>query len=208
MSRRPPRRSSSPSIAYFLFVIVALAVLWYLARTGVLPTAVAPASETSATALGPAATELPASQSTPQPEPPAAAAAVSNATVASAPTGQPVAEAPQATPTRRATSTPTRGPPQIIDGLPTITTSELPVEALATLALIEQGGPFPFNKDGTVFQNREGLLPPHERGYYHEYTVITPGENDRGARRIVAGDGGELYYTDDHYASFKRIVWP
>ncbi len=67
-------------------------------------------------------------------------------------------------------------------------------------------GPFPYDKDGAVFQNREGILPGRQRGYYHEYTVITPGENDRGARRIVTGSRGELYYTDDHYDSFKRIL--
>jgi ribonuclease T1 len=83
---------------------------------------------------------------------------------------------------------------------------ELPREARTTLRLIEEGGPFPYSKDGSVFQNREGILPSRSRGYYREYTVITPGEDDRGARRIVAGEGGELYYTDDHYESFKRIM--
>jgi len=81
----------------------------------------------------------------------------------------------------------------------------LPPEALDTLQLIKQGGPFPYTKDGTVFSNYEGLLPEKSKGYYHEYTVITPGSSDRGARRIVAGGGGEYYYTDDHYRSFKRI---
>jgi ribonuclease T1 len=83
---------------------------------------------------------------------------------------------------------------------------ELPRAARETLRLIERDGPFPYDKDGSVFQNREGLLPDRQRGYYREYTVITPGENDRGARRIVAGEDGELYYTDDHYDSFQRIM--
>ncbi|MCA9982332.1 MAG: ribonuclease, partial [Anaerolineales bacterium] len=65
-----------------------------------------------------------------------------------------------------------------------------------------------YNKDGSTFQNREGLLPSQPRGYYREYTVETPGSRDRGARRIVAGEGGEFYYTADHYASFARIWDP
>jgi ribonuclease T1 len=87
----------------------------------------------------------------------------------------------------------------------TIMLSELPAEAKETLALIKQGGPFPYPKDGVVFGNREGRLPHRARGYYKEYTVKTPGRRDRGARRIVAGAAGEFYYTDDHYASFKLI---
>lgn len=90
--------------------------------------------------------------------------------------------------------------------LPTIRPADLPFEALETLTLIGDGGPYPFNQDDGVFQNREGFLPDEERGHYREYTVVTPGENDRGARRIVAGQDGELYYTSDHYASFSEIV--
>ena len=81
----------------------------------------------------------------------------------------------------------------------------LPPEARVTLALIRKGGPFPYQKDGSVFGNREQSLPRRERGYYREYTVRTPGARDRGARRIVAGRDGELYYTDDHYRTFRRI---
>ena len=83
----------------------------------------------------------------------------------------------------------------------------LPPEALATLEAIARGGPFHYDRDGTVFQNREGLLPERPRGYYREYTVDTPGSRDRGARRIVTGgDPPETYYyTDDHYRSFRRI---
>jgi ribonuclease T1 len=83
---------------------------------------------------------------------------------------------------------------------------ELPVEARATLALIKAGGPFPYPQDGRVFSNREKLLPLQQRGYYREYTVRTSGVRDRGARRIVAGSGGEYYYSADHYRSFKRIL--
>jgi ribonuclease T1 len=91
-------------------------------------------------------------------------------------------------------------------GLPWILEEELPVEGQGTLALIDQGGPFPFpGKDGSTFGNFEGLLPDHQRGYYHEYTVVTPGSRDRGARRIITGDAGEFYWTQDHYKSFERI---
>ncbi|MFV0132881.1 ribonuclease domain-containing protein [Streptomyces sp. HMX87] len=84
--------------------------------------------------------------------------------------------------------------------------SALPAQAHDTLDLIEQGGPYPFEQDGTVFQNREGLLPGQPTGYYHEYTVITPGSETRGARRIVTGEEHrEDYYTADHYASFDLV---
>lgn len=94
-----------------------------------------------------------------------------------------------------------------------ISVRRLPSEALDTLRLIQSRGPFPFKKDGTVFQNREKRLPIRPRGYYTEYTVRTPGSRDRGARRIVAGQGatadpatsGEYWYTDDHYESFRRV---
>jgi ribonuclease T1 len=84
--------------------------------------------------------------------------------------------------------------------------AELPAEARQTLALIKAGGPFPNVRDGSVFSNREGQLPKRNRGYYREYTVKTPGSKDRGARRIVAGNPGEYYYTDDHYRTFRRII--
>jgi ribonuclease T1 len=89
-----------------------------------------------------------------------------------------------------------------------IAVHELPPEARRTLELIRKGGPFPYERDGLVFGNFEKQLPRRERGYYREYTVRTPGARDRGARRIVAGRGGELYYTDDHYRSFRRIREP
>jgi ribonuclease T1 len=94
-----------------------------------------------------------------------------------------------------------------------ISSAELPAEARATLALIKRGGPFPYRKDGAVFQNRERRLPARPRGYYTEYTVSTPSERDRGPRRLVAGKGstgdpatgGEYWYTADHYRSFQRV---
>ena len=86
-----------------------------------------------------------------------------------------------------------------------IRAGQLPAEALATLELIRKGGPYPYAKDGAVFGNREGILPKQKRGYYREYTVKTPGQRTRGARRIVAGKPGEYYYTEDHYNHFSRI---
>lgn len=95
--------------------------------------------------------------------------------------------------------------------LTTVALVQLPPEAQATDRLIRAGGPFPYEKDGAVFGNRERLLPVEARGYYREYTVRTPGARDRGARRIVCGGHQRIapdacYYTGDHYASFRRIV--
>lgn len=92
----------------------------------------------------------------------------------------------------------------------TVSLASLPAQAQRTKLLIARGGPFPYEKDGIVFHNRERLLPLHPRGYYREYTVTTPGAGDRGARRIVCGGPRPTvpdvcYYTADHYASFRRI---
>lgn len=116
---------------------------------------------------------------------------------------------PLASPTGDEAGTPSASPTAVESpdgGLPRVTVVELPQEAANTLKLIDEGGPFPYDRDGATFENREGILPAHEMGYYREYTVDTPGEDDRGARRIVVGSGGELYWTEDHYASFERIV--
>jgi len=90
-----------------------------------------------------------------------------------------------------------------------ISVGALPKEAREVLDLIKRGGPFPYERDGVVFGNREGLLPQHARGYYHEYTVPTPGARNRGARRIICGGArstpAACYYTADHYRSFARI---
>jgi len=83
--------------------------------------------------------------------------------------------------------------------------ADIPIEAYETLQLIKQGGPFPYDRDGVVFGNYERLLPDQPSGYYHEYTVKTPGEHGRGARRIVCGVVPECYYTGDHYKTFQRI---
>ncbi len=89
--------------------------------------------------------------------------------------------------------------------LPVIAATELPAEGRVTLSLIKQGGPFPYARDGVVFGNYERILPKQRRGYYHEYTVKTPGVRNRGPRRIVCGPLPECYYTADHYQTFKRI---
>ena len=105
-----------------------------------------------------------------------------------------------------------KAPPPSVDASPaSIARAELPPEARTTDRLIRAGGPFAHAKDGIAFGNRERLLPPRPRGHYREYTVATPGARDRGARRIVCGGvpptvPESCYYTDDHYASFRRIA--
>jgi ribonuclease T1 len=84
--------------------------------------------------------------------------------------------------------------------------SDLPAQAYDTLDLIASGGPFPYSQDGTVFRNQEGVLPGESTGYYHEYTVKTPGSSTRGARRIITGEEyQEDYYTSDHYVTFDLV---
>ncbi|MEM5399541.1 MULTISPECIES: ribonuclease [Paraburkholderia] len=104
----------------------------------------------------------------------------------------------------------TSQPEETGNSVGSISVNELPREAVGTLSLIAAGGPFPFEKDGVVFGNFERILPPQRRGYYHEYTVPTPGAHNRGAKRIVCGGPRKrtdnCYYSDDHYASFRRII--
>ena len=87
-----------------------------------------------------------------------------------------------------------------------ISVAELPPQARDTLHAIKDGGPFAYPRDGVVFSNFERVLPKRPRGYYHEYTVKTPGTHSRGARRIISGETGEYFYTADHYQNFKRIL--
>lgn len=91
-------------------------------------------------------------------------------------------------------------------GMATVRAGALPQQARDVLALIDKGGPYQYRQDGTVFGNFEKVLPKQKRGHYHEFTVRTPGERDRGARRIVTGEGGEFFYTDDHYKTFKAVL--
>lgn len=92
-----------------------------------------------------------------------------------------------------------------VAGVAQISVADLPPEGRVTLLAIKQGGPFAYDRDGVVFGNYEGVLPKQARGYYHEYTVKTPGARNRGTRRIISGGPGEYYYSADHYKSFNRI---
>ena len=209
MSQQPARRSGG--IVPLIAVIAIALVLWALFARPAAP-ASQPAEPTAAATepivaaeSAPAAVEDAGTTATEQVAETAATALALEEPAA--------APAPAATATvtpkpAKATATPTRGPPATYRGFPVITYAELPPEALDTLDLIDNDGPFPYSKDGSTFQNREQLLPRKPNSYYREYTVITPGEGDRGARRIVGGDEGERYYTDDHYASFYWIWIP
>ncbi|CAG4890000.1 ribonuclease [Paraburkholderia saeva] len=127
-------------------------------------------------------------------------------------TPEPGASASQAPaqPGQAASDTPAASGVQGRNAPATVTRAQLPGEAAETLHLIKSGGPFPFGEDGVLFRNSAALLPEHPRGYYHAYTVRTPGLADRGQRRIVCGgprrQTGDCYYTDDYYGSFKRIA--
>ncbi|MEV6973859.1 ribonuclease [Kitasatospora sp. NPDC093806] len=111
----------------------------------------------------------------------------------------PGGSAAPATPAATATWVPTD--PALAD----VCRTKLPSQAADTLGLIAKGGPYPYRSDGIVFENRESRLPRKASGYYHEFTVVTPGSADRGARRVVTGDSGEQYWTADHYATFQEI---
>ncbi len=198
-----------------LIVIVAIAGCAAPARLAPTATSAAPLLEAPALSLVTAAPATTARVTTM----PATAAAASAPAATAAPSAAPIEEqvgAPTQAPAQASAPGPTQAPsatrraPRATatpdDGLRTIALADLPRQARDTVRLIRAGGPFPFERDGVTFQNREQLLPRRPRGYYREYTVITPGSGDRGARRIVAGEGGELYYTDDHYDSFRRVI--
>lgn len=110
--------------------------------------------------------------------------------------------------TAKVSPTATQRPARDANGLAIVRATQLPKEAQQTLALIAKGGPYPYQRDGVVYENREGILAKKASGYYHEYTVITPSENDRGARRIITGAGDERFYTADHYETFVRVEEP
>lgn len=213
--------------------LAALVLLLFLARNYYLPSNPVKPTASSPATVQPVASQVPLSTLTTQPQigtasqgnngeqgnlPPLASAgsdqekkATRTPTPKSQPRASPTSRArATATATKpakaKATATPTRKAVRSQSGLPIIYYADLPREAQNTIKLIDKGGPFPYSRDGVEFQNRERLLPRKDRGYYHEYTVITPGSDDRGARRIIAGENGELYYTDDHYASFKEVV--
>ena len=106
--------------------------------------------------------------------------------------------------TSTTTTTATIAPP--VSGVATVKLADLPPEAQHTVKLVLAGGPYPYQRDGVVFENRERHLPTHASGYYHEYTVVTPGASTRGTRRIIKGGRGELFYTDDHYGRFEQVI--
>ncbi|MFB6891168.1 ribonuclease domain-containing protein [Kitasatospora sp. NPDC056327] len=143
--------------------------------------------------------------------PPKATASPSGAT-ATAPAATPTGQAPK--PSAPRPSAPATPPPAATGATAWVPTdpamadvcrTRLPGQALDTLGLIAKGGPYPYRSDGIVFENRESRLPRKTSGYYHEFTVVTPGSGDRGARRVVTGDSGEQYWTADHYATFQEI---
>jgi ribonuclease T1 len=126
-----------------------------------------------------------------------------NTTPGAASTAEPGPGAASGTPAAPAPPAPA---PENPSGLPEVGESALPAEGRRVLNLIRAGGPYRYSQDDQAFGNFERILPRRDRGYYREYTVPTPGEPDRGARRIVAGAGGDKYYTDDHYESFRFIA--
>ncbi|SEQ62159.1 ribonuclease domain-containing protein [Microlunatus flavus] len=181
MSAGPPsgaRSARGPRNAVVAVALVALLLLVVLA--GLLREGGSGAAGAPATASpGPTATSPPRTQ-TPKPRPTAGATSGST------------------------TGAGTRDPET---GLRVVALSTLPRQAQDTVALIDRGGPFPYSQDGVTFANRERRLPVHPRGWYREYTVRTPGEGDRGPRRIVTGDDDRLlFYTADHYDSFVQVA--
>ncbi|RKE18996.1 ribonuclease [Streptomyces sp. TLI_171] len=128
-----------------------------------------------------------------------ASAPASPAATRSGTASAPKPSAPAKSPTAGTTWVPVSG------SLADVCRSKLPAQALDTLGLIAKGGPYPYRSDGIVFENRESRLPRQNNGYYHEFTVVTPGSDDRGTRRVVTGVAGEQYWTADHYASFQEI---
>ncbi len=156
-------------------------------------TAGAPAPVATAISAAPGATATPAARTPTSRAAPTATIAPTVAANRPTPTATPPPSAPSAAPAAD-------------DGLATIPFGSLPPEAQQTITLVDRGGPFPYDRDGITFGNREGLLPAQANGYYREFTVSTPGSADRGARRIIAGRDGQRYYTDDHYESFRRVA--
>ncbi|MFI5528517.1 ribonuclease domain-containing protein [Kitasatospora sp. NPDC051853] len=145
---------------------------------------------------------------------PASSPSASSPSASSPSAGSPSASGPSATRTSSpagapsASRTPSASPAGWVPtsaAYPDVCRSALPQQARDTLGLIAKGGPYPYRSDGIVFENREGRLPREKSGYYHEYTVITPGAPTRGARRIVTGEAGQQYWTEDHYGSFSEV---
>ncbi|MFI8457721.1 ribonuclease [Kitasatospora sp. NPDC085464] len=132
---------------------------------------------------------------------PKAAASATAAATAGTSTGRSAAPKPSAPKSSPPSGTWVPADPALAD----VCRTKLPSQAQDTLGLIARGGPYPYNRDGIVFENRESRLPRKSDGYYHEYTVVTPGSDDRGTRRVVTGNAGEQYWSADHYATFQEI---
>jgi ribonuclease T1 len=188
------------SVRRLLLAVLLVAIALNMAGCTVLDQAWAILVTAAATSESPIAAEALAPTNTPAPGVTVKATArlrEATATPASKPARPTAPPAPEAS----GIATPLPG-----DRLPTISVARLPKQAQDTLRLIARGGPFPYRQDGGVFENREGRLPRKATGYYREYTVETPGSPDRGARRLIRGNQGEVYYTDDHYSSFRRVT--
>ncbi len=185
-SKRPEQTKRNPLVTIGILIVVAL-IAFFVWQNGSVP-GLQPEPESASTTQEPAAQMVDVSSTT--------TAAVEHSDDTEADTTETVSVQADAPPISV----------QQVSDLPPIAYDELPPEAHDTIELIDSAGPYPFDKDGSTFQNREGILPNMPQGYYTEFTVVTPGSDDRGARRIVAGEDGELYYTDDHYASFKEII--
>ncbi len=191
-TNRAPRTSSG---LVLLLVLAVVAGTWLLSGRGPGADTSVATDETSASAPAPSsspirtATPSSSGSSTTEPQDPGRTATPSLL--------------PEQDPTPQATAPPKVDPDS---GLPTIYLLDLPPEAAETVDSIDDGPPYAYDQDGGTFGNYEGLLPDRERGYYQEFTVETPGSYDRGARRIIEGADGELYWTDDHYGSFSRIL--
>ncbi|MFS0715542.1 ribonuclease domain-containing protein [Arthrobacter sp. 1P04PC] len=177
----------STLIGALLTLAVLVLVVAGIPRTGDSPsTATSPAHTSAAASAKPSASAGVSASAKPS-----ASAGVS---ASAKPSGSPAA----ARPTGTSVANPSR--------LPEVRASELPAEARQVLVLIARGGPYPYSRDNITFGNFKRVLPQKPSGYYREFTVPTPGESDRGARRIIAGDAGEKYYTADHYSSFSFIA--
>jgi ribonuclease T1 len=194
-----PQRRHPWVRALLRLAVAALALV--LAGCTLLPSPAPP----SAQAPAPAASPRPSAAPRPTAQPKPTAAPTARPSLASTTRPQPATQ-PPVKPEPTAQPTPAAAPAPRIKGFEAVTPGQLPAQARDTLARIARGGPFPYRQDGAVFQNRERILPRQPAGYYHEYTVETPGSDDRGARRIITGAQGEIFYTDDHYASFVQVL--
>lgn len=178
---RRPRRA--PTFAVVLALLIGVAVAWRQSRERAAPAEAPSRVDEGAPSVPAPPVPAPSNPAPPVPAPPAPA---------------PPSPAPPRAPTGP-------GPSAAALDLAWLADPDEQATVAAVAAAIDRGGPFRYRKDGAIFENREGRLPRRARGYWREYTVPTPGEDDRGARRLVGGDRRELYYTRDHYRSFRVV---